>query len=581
MGSSFALVLHTHLPMVLNHGRWPHGSDWLCEAAFECYLPLLETAHRLVADGISPKWTINLSPILSEQLASPEFQKELSFYYENVRRACVESRAHFEAGGNKEIVRLTSFWEEFYERMWEMHRRIGGDIPGTFAELQRGGHVELITCAATHGYLPLLGRDESIHLQLRTAVETHRRHFGQAPRGIWLPECAYRPRYEWTPPTGRDSGRVRRVRPGIEELLARHGLEYFVADAHLVSAGDPVFLYRDFMPFKARRDEPATSVPGTEARSPYASYRVASRGGSGTAVAFFRDPKTTLQVWSRAHGYPGDYAYLEFHKKHFPGGLRFWRITDNSGDLGRKIAYDPALAVQKVGLQARHFVELVTSTLAAARADGPAVVCSPYDAELFGHWWFEGPLARARHPREVARRRRDAGDARGSGGRRGAAGDACLARRQLGRGRGPPSLAQSRHRVDVGPRVQRRGRMGGAPRRHARGEGRPRPRAHPGHAGAPAAAGIRLAVPDHDRHRAPSPSGRSRWAWLYGGRSRMVYYVLSYFRTYDLQWIYVLVNYMSKSLVEHPGVMWRSGGRLPDLFDGFAPPQMRFGAGWY
>ena len=85
MGYPFALVLHTHLPMVVNHGRWPHGSDWLNEAAFECYLPLLEVAHRLVADGISPKWTINLSPVLTEQLASPEFQKELSFYYENVR----------------------------------------------------------------------------------------------------------------------------------------------------------------------------------------------------------------------------------------------------------------------------------------------------------------------------------------------------------------------------------------------------------------------------------------------------------------------------------------------------------------
>src|SRR3989454_5816499 len=312
MGSAFALVLHTHLPMVLNHGRWPHGSDWLCEAAFECYLPLLETAHRLVADGISPKWTINLSPILTEQLASPEFQKELSFYYENVRRACVESRAHFGGGGNKEIVRLGSFWEESYERRWEMHRRIGGDIPGTFAELQRGGHVEMITCAATHGYLPLLGRDESIPLQLRTAVETHRRHFGQAPRGIWLPECAYRPRYEWTPPTGRDSGRVRRVRPGIEELLARHGLEYFVADAHLVSAGDPVFLYRDFMPFKARRDEPATSVPGTEARSPYASYRVASRGGGvtpatlGEALAAV-EPRATLALPEGSWGEGGDH----------------------------------------------------------------------------------------------------------------------------------------------------------------------------------------------------------------------------------------------------------------------------------
>jgi len=245
--------------MVVNHGRWPHGSDWLCEAAFECYLPLLETAHRLVADGISPKWTINLSPVLTEQLASPEFQKELSFYHDNIRRACAESREHFTREGQKEIVRLTHFWEEFFERMWEMHRRIGGDIPGTFADLQRAGHVEIITCAATHGYLPLLARDESIHLQLRTAVETHRRHFGRAPRGIWLPECAYRPRYEWTPPTGRDSGRDRRVRPGLEEMLAEHGLEYFIADSHLVAASQPIFLYRDYIPRKEGRSEPVAA----------------------------------------------------------------------------------------------------------------------------------------------------------------------------------------------------------------------------------------------------------------------------------------------------------------------------------
>src|SRR2546428_2166719 len=318
MGSAFALVLHTHLPMVLNHGRWPHGSDWLCEAAFECYLPLLETAHRLVADGISPKWTINLSPILTEQLASPEFQKELSFYYENVRRACVESRAHFEGAGNKEIVRLASFWEEFFERMWEMHRRIGGDIPGTFADLQRAGHVEIITCAATHGYLPLLRRDESIHLQLRTAVETHRRHFGRAPRRIRLPGSADRPRYEWTPPTGRDSGRVRRVRPGIEELLAEHGLEDFIADAHLVAACQPIFLHRDYIPLKRGPNEPVATIPSTEARSPYEPYRVASRGGTGQAVAFFRDPRTTLQGWSRAHGSPGADAYLDVLTKHLP-----------------------------------------------------------------------------------------------------------------------------------------------------------------------------------------------------------------------------------------------------------------------
>jgi len=389
--------------MVVNHGRWPHGSDWLCEAAFECYLPLLETAHRLVADGISPKWTINLSPVLTEQLASPEFQKELSFYHDNARRACTESREYFTREGQKEIVRLTHFWEEFFERMWEMHRRIGGDIPGTFADLQRAGHVEIITCAATHGYLPLLSRDESIHLQLRTAVETHRRHFGRAPRGIWLPECAYRPRYEWTPPTGRDSGRDRRVRPGLEEMLAVHGLEYFVADSHLVAAGAPIFLYRDYIPLKEGRVDPVVAMPSTEARSPYAPYRVASRGGTGQAVAFFRDPRTTLQVWSREHGYPGDYAYLEFHKKHFPGGLRFWRITDNLGDLGTKAVYDPDVAFQKARRQASHFVELVQDTLARASGDGPALVCSPYDSELFGHWWFEGPLWLEHVAREMTR----------------------------------------------------------------------------------------------------------------------------------------------------------------------------------
>ena len=259
MPSSFALVLHTHLPMVVNHGRWPHGSDWLNEAAFECYLPLLEAAHRLVADGISPKWTINISPVLAEQLAAPEFQKELAFYYDNVRRACADSREHFRREGLDDIVALTRFWEQFYERMWELHRRIGGDIPGTFAELQRGGHVEIITCAATHGYLPLLSRDESIRLQLRAAVETHTQAFGVAPRGIWLPECAYRPRYEWTPPAGQHRG-DRRLRPGIEELLAENDLEYFVADAHLVAAAAPVYLYRDYVPRKSQLGAPGPEV---------------------------------------------------------------------------------------------------------------------------------------------------------------------------------------------------------------------------------------------------------------------------------------------------------------------------------
>src|SRR5207247_1689209 len=195
-----------------------------------CYLPLLEVLHRLVADGISPRWSINLSPVLTEQLASPEFQKELAFYRENVLRACAESREHFTREGDHEIVKLTYFWEEFYERMWELHRRIGGDLPGTFGDLQRQGHIEVLTRAATHG------------------------------------------------------------------------IEYFVADSHLIAAAAPVFLYRDYVPRSATVPVSATPEVRAPRRSPYHAYRIASRGGTGHAVAFFRDPRTTLQVWSREHG---------------------------------------------------------------------------------------------------------------------------------------------------------------------------------------------------------------------------------------------------------------------------------------
>jgi 1,4-alpha-glucan branching enzyme len=193
------------------------------------------------------------------------------------------------------------------------------------------------------------------------------------------------------------------MRPGIEEMLAAHGLEYFVADSHLVAAGEPVFLYRDFIGRRGETGEAPAPMPAMEPRSPYEPYRVASRGGRGSAIAFIRDPRSTLQVWSRDRGYPGEFNFLEFHKKHFPGGLRFWKITDTSGDLGTKQVYDPKLAAEKVGLQASHFVGLVRETIEEARGGRGGMVCSPYDAELFGHWWFEGPLWLEHVVREMAR----------------------------------------------------------------------------------------------------------------------------------------------------------------------------------
>ena len=390
---TFCLVLHTHLPFVLNHGRWPHGADWLNEAAIESYIPLLEAAQRLVKEGISPRWTVGLSPVLAEQLAAPGFQRELQFFLEERFRACRENRKEFLHHRLDSLGRLTEFWEERLTRVQDFLQRLGGDLLGAFRRLEREGHLELLTCAATHGYLPLLGRDESLRLQLRTAVETHRRHFGREPRGIWLPECAYRPRTEWVAPVGPARTHPPRGRAGIEEFLAEVGLEYFITDTHMVTGGRPLAIYRSqFLP---PREQPILpSLPmASGPRGPYSPYEVGSAKGHGSAIAFVRDPRTTLQVWSRDFGYPGDPWYLEFHKKHWPGGLRYWRVSEHRGDLGAKQIYDPKLAAGRVGEHAAHFLGLVKQTLSGAEAalEAPALVCAPYDAELFGHWWYEGP----------------------------------------------------------------------------------------------------------------------------------------------------------------------------------------------
>jgi len=400
----FALVLHAHLPFVLGHGRWPHGSDWLMEVAVGCYLPLLETVGALAASGVSPHLTIDLSPVLTEQLAAPAFRAEFETYLRERIQSARENQDEFAAATRPDLAQLAQMWERLYRDRLQQFERLNGDLPAAFRALADQGHVTLITCAATHGYLPLLGREESVDLQLRVAAAAHQRHFGRRPEGIWLPECAYRPRYEWTPPVGPHKGRMRMRRRGIEEFLADAGLQFFMTDLHLIRGGGPLSAYRDYYPALQALSGPEPPAYRPE-RSPHRPYLVASRGGRGAAAAFVRDPDTTVQVWSRDRGYPGDGWYLEFHKKHAPGGLRYWRVTESKTDLASKQAYDPQRAAERTQAQAGHFVDLVRRVAAAGQEAPHAVVCSPYDAELFGHWWFEGP----RWMREVFARLPQAG----------------------------------------------------------------------------------------------------------------------------------------------------------------------------
>lgn len=381
----FVLALHSHLPYVLNHGRWPHGSDWLCEAALETYLPLLETLRALEGDGIDAPVTIGFTPVLANQLVHPTFAAELDAFFVQRLAACDEAPASLSATGEGHLLPLVTWWRERLLRMRGLWHAIDRDIIGAFRTLEASGRLEIIGSAATHGFLPLLSRDESIRLQLALGFAEHRRLFGREPRGCWVPECAYRPRGEWEPWPGAPRSAVRR---GTDEHVADAGFHYFFVDSHLVVGGEALGLSSG--PAGADLAGDRTPRATRPRRTPYRTYGVVSSGRARAAV-FVRDPRASMQVWSRHQGYPGDSAYLEFHKLRWPGGLRLWRVSDPGTDLGQKAPYDPAAAAHRTAEHAHHFASLLETIAAEQAGITNGVVAVPFDTELFGHWWFEGP----------------------------------------------------------------------------------------------------------------------------------------------------------------------------------------------
>ena len=385
---TFGFVLHSHIPWVLHHGRWPHGVDWLSEAVAETYLPLWRVFHERAQDGRSLGVTLGLTPVLCEQLAHPDFHREFVDYAEQKRAAAAEDRAWFTRSGEGALATLAARWERFYRASLEdFMGPHGPNLVARFRRLEERGAIEIITCAATHGYLPLLANDTAAQGQLHAAATAHRRHFGRVPRGVWLPECAYRPDGAWRPPAGSPAPAV--ARRGLEELLAAEGLGYFFVDTHLLAGGKPLGVYADrfgALHHVVREGAPRIDHPE---HPPYRAYRV----GASPVACFGRDAVTAIQVWSGEQGYPGDGAYLDFHKKRFPGGHRYWSVTHPKADLADKQVYRPEAAESRVPEHAAHFFALVRRTLldAERRQSAPPIVCAMFDTELFGHWWFEGP----------------------------------------------------------------------------------------------------------------------------------------------------------------------------------------------
>jgi len=382
---SFSLVLHAHIPYVRKAGVWPFGEEWLFEVMADSYIPLLRMLEGLPAPG-KPLLSIGVTPVLLEQLADEYIKGRFEQYlYQRLDLCAKDMEHHRDRPERRELARM---YEANYHDLLSLFKdHFHRDLVGGFRRLQEENRVELLASAATHGYLPLLGTESSIRAQVRLGVASFERHFGRRPKGIWLPECGYRPGGRWRDPA---SG-AEPDRPGIEGFLADEGLEYFVVDHHTIEGGRAEGIYWERFPFLQQGGHQGNGPHEFQpsGRTTYRPYYMKSDGR--TLAVFGRNEKTGLQVWSGEWGYPGDGWYREFHKRDSISGLQYWRVTDRENrDLGAKLFYEPAKVEARIEENSSHFVETVRDLLDKNGGDFRPVVAAPYDTELFGHWWFEG-----------------------------------------------------------------------------------------------------------------------------------------------------------------------------------------------
>jgi 1,4-alpha-glucan branching enzyme len=356
-----AFVLHAHLPYV----RHPEHESfleerWLFEAITETYIPLIKFLGRLAEEEVPFRLTVSISPSLLAMMEDPllqgRYEAHLSRLVElserELARTAHEPHLNYLAGMYRGL---------FLEAMDVFVNQCGRRLSSAFGRLHDAGVVELMTTTATHAILPLMAPSPgAVAAQIATGLDYFQGVFGFRPAGIWLPECGYY--------------------PGLEESLSREGVRFFVLESHGI--------------------EHASTTPFHSVYSPIYTP-------SGIA-AFGRDQGSTRQVWSAREGFPGDPVYREFYrdighdldfnyiKPYIEGdvrvdtGIKYHRIT---GPTSWKEFYHPEAARHRAAQHAGDFlwrrvshVEYLSSVMETA-----PVVVAPFDAELFGHWWFEGP----------------------------------------------------------------------------------------------------------------------------------------------------------------------------------------------
>jgi len=357
-----SLILHAHLPFV-RHPEY-HAfleEDWLFEAITETYIPLIDVFDKLIDEGINFRITMSLTPPLISMLTDELLQSRYIRYLE--KRIQLSGKEIERTKHQPEFNRLAQmYYKHFSNARYVFAEKYHRNIIHAFKKFQDMGKLEVITCGATHGYLPLMNNNvNAMRAQINVAVQHYEKHFGRKPRGIWLPECAYE--------------------PVVDQLLKDAGIRFFITETHGILFASPRPKYGIYAPI-------------------YCPTGVA---------AFGRDMESSRQVWSSKDGYPGDFSYRDFYRDvgfdldydyirpylHGDGkrtnvGIKYYRIT---GKTDHKEPYSPERALDKAAEQAGNFMfnrEKQIEHLASIMDRKPIVV-APYDAELFGHWWFEGP----------------------------------------------------------------------------------------------------------------------------------------------------------------------------------------------
>jgi len=356
-----SLVLHAHLPFVRHpeHDRFLE-ENWLFEAIVETYLPLIQVMDGWLRDGMDTRLTMTLSPTLCAMFGDPLLQDRFVRHLEALIELAEREihRTHWD----RTFQPLAQLYHQRFLSLRETYSGYGRNLIGAFRKFQENGALEIITCAATHALLPLLtDHPPSLRAQIMVARDHYRSCFGRDPFGIWLPECAYA--------------------EGVDLLLREADIRWFILDTHGILHARPRAVYGVFAPI---------FTP------------------NGVA-AFGRDLDSARQVWSKHEGYPGDPHYRDFYRDigfdldydyvksmmPVPGtrsftGMKYHAITGRDGD---KRVYDRRAAIDRAAEHAQHFLDMRVRQVEhlAGIMDRPPLLLSPYDAELFGHWWYEGP----------------------------------------------------------------------------------------------------------------------------------------------------------------------------------------------